>query len=122
MQDEVYLYVLDQRYLGIEVRNSSIKEKALEIVKRDHGENTGFKALDHWCCTFKKRYSLVTRAVTHTARKTTFTAEDLEIHEKFFCAIEDHVNMANLPKSRVLNMDQTMVRVVAPGKKTIPKE
>ena len=72
MEIDVYRWVLEQRELGLEVNDTDIQKRAHEIVGDDN-----FKASRFWCYNFRKRFSLVRRAVTHTSRKMTFTEEDV---------------------------------------------
>ena len=76
MEMELYRWVLEKRELGLEVNDTDIRERALEIVPGSSKESK-FKASRHWCYKFRKRFRLVRRAVTHTARKMIFTEEDV---------------------------------------------
>ena len=118
MELQVYQNILDRRNNGLEISNIDIQEMAREIVQRDFGD-MDFKASNPWCNKFMKRFSLVRRATTHTSRKVTFSEADLAIHEQFFLEFEEHIHIRKTPHSRILNMDQTMIRVVAPGKTTV---
>ncbi|GAV02641.1 hypothetical protein RvY_13180 [Ramazzottius varieornatus] len=120
MKVELYGWVLDLRCPGKrqEVSNGDIQEKARDIVVRNFG-GTEFKASDCWCARFERDYSLVTREITNMTRKITFTEADLDVHQQFFLEIEEHIHNKKTPKSRVLNMDQTMVWMEAPRRKTI---
>ncbi|GAV06265.1 hypothetical protein RvY_16283 [Ramazzottius varieornatus] len=119
MEKEVYLYVLLQRDEQLEVLNCDIQEKALEVVNRDHGEDPGFAACNRWVLDFRKRFCLVYQRITKIGRKMSFTADDIINHENFFLLIEEHIYAHQTPKNRILNMDQTMIRLVSPGKKTV---
>ena len=118
MELEVYWNILERRNNGLEVSNKDIQELAKEIIQRDSGD-MDFKASNPWCNKFMKRFSLVRRATTHTSRKVTFSEADLVAHEQFFLEIKEHIHNQKTPHSRILNMDQTMIRVVAPGKTTV---
>lgn len=76
MEMELYRWVLEKREQGLEVNDTDIRERALEIVP-GRSEQSKFKASRHWCYKFRKRFRLVRRAVTHTARKMIFTEEDV---------------------------------------------
>ena len=72
MEINLYRWVLEKRELGLEVNDTDIQKKAREIVGDDE-----FKASRGWVYKFRKRFRLVRRAVTHTARTMTFTEEDV---------------------------------------------
>ncbi|GAV00218.1 hypothetical protein RvY_11100 [Ramazzottius varieornatus] len=118
MEVEVHQLTLAQRALELELRNIDLQDKAREIVLRDHGV-TDFKASDMWVLRFRRTFKLVYRAITHIGRKLTFTAADLELHQFFFLQIQEYIYNKTTPKSRIVNSDKTMVRLVSPGKKTI---
>ena len=133
MEVDLYRWVLEKRELGLEVNDTDIREKAKEIV----GDGK-FRASKGWCYKFRKRFRLVSRAVTHTCKKITFTEEEVvrtadqncivkilklfslqEKHLQFHLFIEDYIYNRKVPLSRVYNIDQTPMRVVFPAKKTI---
>ena len=72
MEIALYSWVLGQREKGLEVNDTDMRDEARKIVADDK-----FKASRGWCYKFRKRFRLVRRAVTHTSKKMTFTAEDV---------------------------------------------
>ena len=136
LDDDLHSWILAERKKGLGVLNFQVKQKALELAAQKG--YTMFKASHGWIAEFKRRKNLIYRCPTKTARKETFTDEDLvsktaigfiysflysewlqREEEAFLDRIKKIKVVDFIPHDRIYNLDQTMVRLVSPHAKTI---
>jgi len=88
--------------LGYVLTRDCIKQKALEVIKK---ENPNFKGSDSWLYCFLSRYNFSLRKLNE---KSPFQCEELkDISDKFKLKINQIINKNKIDPAYIINMDET---------------
>lgn len=106
LDNDVYLYLEEERSEGRVVRNKDIKEKALEIARTLGLQQ--FMASSRWVSAWKQRWNVGYRRGTNTAQKIPVDFKEQLTH--FRRSIVRYRELHGYHLCEIANMDQTMCR------------